>query len=191
MTHYVSRIISESIPRLVFVGLFLSCANDPRQVRDFLTEKNLPIAVAKDVNHYYKDSGRLSSKLSTALMKDFSNRQRHPYREFPEGVRIVNFENNGQDSITVLGDYALSYIKTHISELKENVVIINHSDASKLKTNQLFWDRKNKYFFTEERFVLTKIRDTITGISFESMENLRKYIAKNTTGDVFMSENEL
>ena len=107
-------------------------------------------------------------------MKDFSNRQKHPYKEFPRGVKIINFENNGQDSITILGDYALSYTKTHISELRRNVVIINHNDVSKLETDQLFWDQKNKYLFTEKNFVLTKIDDTITGTGFESMENLRK-----------------
>tara|TARA_B100000787_G_scaffold170052_1_gene163686 strand:- start:39741 stop:40313 length:573 start_codon:yes stop_codon:yes gene_type:complete len=185
------QIFKKSITAIIIVVMLFSCTNDSKKVRDFLAEKNLPIAVAKDTYHVYKDSGRVSSKLITSLLNDFSNRKNHPYNEFPEGIKIINFENNGKDSITVLGDYALSYSKTSISELKGNVVVINHTDASRLETDQLFWDQKNKYFFTEKSFILTKINDTVIGVGFESMENLKKYVAKRTTGNILTKENEL
>lgn len=181
----------KSIAAIIIVGMLFSCINDSKKVRDFLAEKNLPIAVAKDAHHIYKDSGRITSKLTTSLLNDFSNRKKHPYNEFPQGLKIINFENNGKDSITVFGDYALSYSKTSISELKGNVVVINHTDASRLETDQLFWDQKNKYFFTERSFVLTKTNDTVTGIGFESKENLNKYIAKKTKGNLLTNENEI
>ena len=85
----------------------------------------------------------------------------------------------------------MSYSKTSISELKGNVVVINHTDASRLETDQLFWDQKNKYFFTEKSFILTKINDTVIGVGFESMENLKKYVAKKTVGNIVTNENEL
>ncbi len=66
-----------------------------QKVRDFLADKNLPIGNAKDANHVYKDSGRITSKLITPLMLDFSNRKEHPYNEFPKGIKIINFEKNG------------------------------------------------------------------------------------------------
>ena len=181
----------KSIVAIIIVGMLFSCTNDSKKVRDFLAEKNLPIAVAKDAHHIYKDSGRITSKLTTSLLNDFSNRKKHPYNEFPEGIKIINFENNGKDSVTVFGDYALSYSKTSISELKGNVVVINHTDASRLETDQLFWDQKNKYFFTEKSFILTKINDTVIGVGFESMENLKKYVAKKTVGNIVTNENEL
>jgi len=70
-------------------------------------------------------------------------------------------------------------------------VVINHTDASRLETDQLFWDQKNKYFFTERSFVLTKINDTVIGVGFESKENLKKYVAKKTKGNLLTNENEL
>jgi|TARA_B110000459_G_scaffold72847_1_gene81815 LPS export ABC transporter protein LptC len=185
------HITKKSIATIMIVGMLFSCTNDSKKVRDFLAEKNLPIAVAKDAHHIYKDSGKITSKLTTSLLNDFSNRKKHPYNEFPEGIKIINFENNGKDSVTVFGDYALSYSKTSISELKGNVVVINHTDASRLETDQLFWDQKNKYFFTEKSFTLTKINDTVIGVGFESMENLKKYVAKKTVGNIVTNENEL
>ena len=187
----IVKIIRKSIALPISMAMLFSCTNDSKKVRDFLAEKNLPIAIAKDAHHVYKDSGRITSKLTTSLMNDFSNRKIHPYNEFPQGVKIINFEKNGLDSTTIIGDYALTYSKTSISELKGNVVVINHTDASRLETDQLFWDQKNKYFFTEKSFILTRINDTVIGVGFESMENLKKYVAKKTVGNIVTNENEL
>ena len=114
----VHKIVSKSIVVIFVTTMLFSCINDSNKVRDFLAEKNLPIAVAKDVYHVYKDSGRVSSKLMTPYLNDFSNRKNHPYKEFPKGIKIINFENNGKDSLTITGDYSLSYVKTSISEIK-------------------------------------------------------------------------
>lgn len=160
--------------------MLFSCSNNTQEVRDFLASKNLPIGVAKDAFHVYKDSGRITSKLITPLLLDFSNRKKHPYNEFPKGIKIINFE--GKDSVTITGDFALSYSKTSVSEIKGNVVVLNHSENSRLETEQLFWDQKTKYFFSEKAFTLTTLKDTIYGIGFESKEDLSKHLAKKTTG---------
>jgi hypothetical protein len=39
--------------------------------------------------------------------------------------------------------------------------------------------------------MLTKTNDTIIGVGFESMENLKKYVAKKTKGYVLTKENDL
>ena len=166
--------------------MLFSCSNNTQEVRDFLASKNLPIGVAKNAFHVYKDSGRITSKLITPLLKDFSNRNQHPYNEFPEGIKIVNFD--GLDSITITGDYALSYSKTEVSEIKGNVIVLNHAENSRLETEQLFWDQKTNYFFSEKAFVLRKSNDTIRGIGFECKEDLSKHLAKKTSGNLETTE---
>ena len=182
------KIISKSIAILYGTALLFSCNNNTQKVRDFLADKNLPVGTAKDAYHVYKDSGRITSKLITAVMLDFSNRTAHPYSEFPNGIKIVNFEKNGIDSVTITGGYALSYAKTSISEITGNVVVVNHTEKSRLETEQLFWDEKTKYFVSEKAFKLTKERDTIFGIGFESKDDLSKHMAKKTTGKLETSE---
>ena len=186
---FYKEIIKKSIVTTVVVAMLFSCSTNTQKVRDFLADKNLPVGSAKDAIHMYKDSGRISSKLITPLMLDFSNRKAHPYSEFPKGIKIINFENKGADSITILGDYALSYSKTSISEIKGNVVVINHTEKSKLETEELFWDEATKYFVSEKAFKLTKDSDTIFGIGFESKDDLTKHLAKKTTGRLETSEN--
>ncbi|WP_298782418.1 LPS export ABC transporter periplasmic protein LptC [uncultured Polaribacter sp.] len=180
-------ILLKSITVLLTVMLF-SCNTDTQKVRDFLADKNLPIGKAKDANHVYKDSGRITSKLLAPIMLDFSNRKSHPYTEFTDGIKIINFENKGLDSTTIIGDYCITYSKTSMSEIRGNVVVINHTENSKLETQQLFWDQKTKYFVSEKAFKLTKENDTIFGVGFESKEDLSKHLAKKTTGRLETTE---
>ena len=168
--------------------MLFSCSNSTQEVRNFLEEKNLPIGKAKEAYHIYKDSGRITSKLITPLLLDFSNRKNHPYNEFPKGIKIINFDNNGKDSVTIIGDYALSYAKTEVSEIKGNVVVLNHTDKSRLETEQLFWDQESKYFVSEKAFTMYKENDTIIGIGFECKEDLSKHLAKKTTGRIETKE---
>lgn len=161
--------------------LFFSCSNDIKEVRDFLADKNLPIGVAKNIHMVYKDSGYIATKLTSPLLYDFSNRKAHPYTEFPEGLHITKVQKNG-DSITVDGKYAITYSKTSISEIKDNVVIINHVSKYKLMTSQIFWDQKYHYYFTEKPFTFITPLDTIQGEGFESNESLSKWLVKNNSG---------
>ena len=185
---FYSHINVKNIAASCIVAMFFSCGNNSKEVNNFLITRNLPIGVAKNTKHIYKDSGRVTLKLITPLLKDFSNRTEHPYNEFPEGIKLITFENKEGDSITILGDYALTYTKTLISELKGDVVIVNHKDQSKLYTDQLFWDQNTDYFFSERKFKYTNPTDTIYGVGFESKKDLSKFSAKQTTGALTIKE---
>lgn len=183
--------ILKSIAVISLIAMLFSCTNDAKKVRDLLADKNLPIGVAKNAYHVYKDSGKVTSKLITPLLKDFSNRDEHPYNEFPEGIKIVSYDNDGKDSTTITGNYALSYAKTQVSEIKGNVVVFNHADSLKLETNQLFWDQREKYFFTEDGFRLTTPSSVINGYGFESKQDLSEWILKDITGEVETKQGDL
>lgn len=180
-------ILLKGITTILFVVMPFSCTNNSQEVKDFLANKNLPIGVAKDAFHVYKDSGRITSKLITPLLHDYSNRKEHPYNEFPKGVEIINFED--KDSVTITGNYALTYSKTMVSEIKGNVIVLNHTEQSRLTTTQLFWDQNTKYFFSEKPFTLTTPKDTIHGVGFECKEDLTEHLAKKTTGRLEATEN--
>ncbi len=154
-------------------------------------DKNLPIGVAKDVDHIHKDSGKVTSKLVTPLLLDFSNRKEHPYNEFPKGIRIVSYDKNKKDSTLIIGDYALTYARTRVSEIKGNVVVYNYTNERRLETNQLFWDQREKYFFTEDGFRVTSTKDTISGFGFESKQDLSAWIMKDITGEIEVNKESL
>ena len=183
--------INNSIAATFVVAMLFSCTNSKKEVRDFLADKNMPIGKAKNIYHVKKDSGKISSKTKAGIFYDFSNRKEHPYNEFPKGVTIVLIDKTEKDSTTIKGNYALTFTKTKVSEITGNVVILNHREKTKLETNQLFWDQKERYFFTEDGFRLTTPNGVINGFGFESKEDLTKWIAKDITGDIETIENEL
>ena len=180
--------IVKNIVTLSLVTMFFSCTNNSDEVKEFFTIKNSPIKISIDIYHVYKDSGRITSKMTTPLILDFSNRNEHPYNEFPKGLKLITFENGGKDSVTIIGNYALTYSKTMISELKDSVVIINHVDQTKLYTDQLFWDQNTDYFYSEKKFMMTTLTDTIYGVGFESKKDLTKFSARQYSSKHIIKE---
>jgi len=179
-------IISSSVV-IFLTTLLFSCTNKITEVRDFLADKNLPIGAADHISMIYKDSGNITTKMTSPLLLDFSNREEHPYTEFPEGIHITKIYNTG-DSLTVDGNYSISYSKTNVSELKEKVVIINHKEKYTLKTSQIFWDQKYHYYITEKPFVFITPTDTLEGEGIEATENLKKWHIKNNSGVLQVNE---
>lgn len=182
--------IFKNIVALLLVTMFFSCTNSVKEVNDFLADKNLPVGESEDVRHVYKDSGRIVFRLNTPLLYDFSNREVHPYTEYPDGIKLVTISNNGKDSTTVTGNYAKSYSKSEVSELIGNVIVYNHTEKSMLKTPQLYWDQKTNYFFTEKKFSLITEGDTIRGKGFESNMDLSGWLLKKIKGDIKIKEEE-
>jgi len=176
-----------NIAIVLTIAMFFSCTNDAKEVRDFLADKNLPIGEAYNIDHIHTDSGRVNIKMKAPIMLDFGNRDLHPYSEFPEGVKITSIKKNG-DSVTVEGDYAKSYTKTEISEIRNNVVIYNYAQKTKLETEQIYWDQKAHYYFTEKKFTFYTLTDTIKGVGFEASEDLKNWWVKNQSGVINIKE---
>lgn len=174
----------------VVLLVLVSCKNSSKEINDFLADKNLPIGVTENVNYVYKDSGKVTSRMVAPLYWDFTNRKLNPYYEFPKGIKIVRINSRTRDSITTLGDYAISYDVTRISEIIGNVVVINHHDGVILNTEQMYWDQKEEYYFTKSPFTIYTETDTITGVGFESKSDLSNWILNNTKGDFIVDQKE-
>ena len=180
--------IFKSIVTIGLVAMLFSCTNDVKAVKEFLSTKHLPIAVTNEFAHTYRDSGKTTSKLFSPLLKDFSNREVHPYSEFPKGLKLISFDTAKKDSTTTVADYAISFSKTLITELRGNVVITNHKDQTTLYTDQLFWDQNTDYFFSEKKFRLLSPDNDVSGIGFESKKDLSKFLAKKTSSEHLLNE---
>ncbi len=180
MTINVMHIL-KSIATLFMVAILFSCKNNAKEVQDFLADKNLPIGITEKVHFVHTDSARVTMKLYSLLMYDFSNRKAHPYFEFPKGIKITTLEKNG-DSVTIAGGYALRYLKTRVSEIKEHVVIRNYKKKLRLETSQLYWDENTNYFFTDVAFTFYTQLDTIKGVGFESKDDLSESWVKDLRG---------
>lgn len=139
--------IITGIVTAITVTMLFSCEGNLNRVRalDLLGEN--PQAVGKGLNLKYTDSGRVVATLKSPKMLDFTNMD-FPFREFPNGIEVEFFDKNRKKSI-VTAKYAVIYDETGLIDLQDNVVLIT-SDSTKLKAEQLFWDQKAGWIFTDK-----------------------------------------
>jgi LPS export ABC transporter protein LptC len=182
------NIIFKGIAITFLIAMLFSCVNNRKKINDFIADKNLPISVTKNIYLIHTDSGRMKSKMITKLLHDFSNRNKHPYQEFPKGIKLITFEKNG-DSTTVTANYARTYKNTEVSEIKGNVIVINHNKNIKLLTEQLFWDQKENYFFSNKKTILISGKDTLIGNDgFDANSDLTNANMMNNKGKLEIIE---
>ena len=136
------------------VAMFFSCEGGTiKDVQKANQSTFFPMGDADSINLKYTDSGRIVSALVSPKMLDYSNIT-NPFIEFPKGIKVTMYDNDGTISTTITSNYAVSYKRTDIIDLQGNVVIAS-TDGKKMETEQLYFDQKNEWFFTEKFFKFT------------------------------------
>ncbi|WP_375239798.1 LPS export ABC transporter periplasmic protein LptC [Aurantibacter sp.] len=158
--------------------LFFSCKNDFKSVSKIGVAAYDPVGVGDSINLKFTDSGKVKANLLSPKVYDYSNRQ-HSYSEFTEGVTLYIYENNEKN--TILSDYAIVNNTTDLIDLRGNVIIVTATNDS-LFTEQLYYDKENKWVFNNEP-VQFKSKEYVTnGIGFDSDEAFTKIEVLDVTG---------
>jgi len=145
--------------------MFFSCKNNFKEVQKIGISENEPIGVAENINLKYTDSGKIEAILLSPKMFDFSNRG-FKFSEFPDGIHLTLFDDENQKS-TVVADYAIVYNETDLMDLQGQVVIAT-KDNDTLFAEQLFYDQKKEWLFTNKPVTFRTGLDLIHGNGFDS-----------------------
>jgi len=161
---------NKTILRLLFVllgmSLLWSCESNLKVVSKINFSEFVPSGEADTINLKYTDSGKIKSILIAPKMLDYATVD-FPFTEFPVGVDLTIYDNK-QKRTFVRSDYAVSFKGTNIIDLRGNVKITSEA-GEKLETEQLYFDQKNEWFFTEKNFKFTDPKGSSTtgeGIDF-------------------------
>ncbi|HRB70583.1 LPS export ABC transporter periplasmic protein LptC [Flavobacterium sp. WV_118_3] len=163
------------------VTVFFSCESNFKDVQRINAVPFSPIGEAENVNLKYTDSGKIKAILVSPLLLDFSN-LKYPYTEFPKGVFVTLFDERGNKSY-VESDYAITYAKTDIIDLQGNVKITS-SDGKVLQTEQLYYDQKNEWFFTEKYFKFTDANSYLEGKGIDFSKDFSVMNAQQNRGEI-------
>ena len=79
-------------------------------------------------------------------MMNYSN-QPFPFYEFPKGINLTLLGKD-KDSSKVFSNTAKIYNDTDIIDLRGNVILIT-ADSDSLFTEQLYYDQKREWLFTD------------------------------------------
>lgn len=164
--------------------MFFSCNDSFNQVQKIGVSENEPIGIAENINLKHTDSGRVTANLLSPKRLDFTNRD-FPYNEFPEGITLYLFDEQNRKSI-VVADYAIVYDQTDLLDLQGNVVIT--SEGGVLKTEQLYYDQKKEWLFTNKPVTYKTETDIINGNGFDSDSKFKTAEVLEVTGIISVED---
>lgn len=172
---------------LSIVIICIGCEDNFKNIQDFNKTTFFPVGEAQNIYTQYIDSGRIKAILVSPQMFDYSNVY-NSYIEFPSGVSLTLYDEFKNEN-TVEADYAISYNKTELIDLRGNVVITTHQ-GRKLEADQLYYDQKNDWFYTLGKYKASTDNDNFTqgiGVDFDSKLNTVK--AQNSYAESIKKEN--
>lgn len=129
--------------------VLFSCESNFRDVQRINSVAFSPVGESEDINLRYTDSGKVKAAMTSPLMLDYTQLE-YGFNEFPKGVKITLYDAGGNKTY-IEANYGIRYENTDIMDLQKNVRI-STDDGKLLTTEQLFYDQKNEWFYTEHYF---------------------------------------
>ena len=181
--HYMT---SKKQPLFLFLVFFLavpflSCESNFKEVQRINVSEFAPSAEADDFDLKYTDSGRIKSILVSPKMLDYATVE-FPFTEFPKGISVTLFDNKEKKTY-VSANYALSYKGTDIIDLQGNVRITNETGQI-METEQLYFDQKNEWFFTERKFKFTDPKGVSVGEGLDFRKDFKIINSQRISGEI-------
>jgi LPS export ABC transporter protein LptC len=105
-----------------------------------------------------------------------------PFTEFPKGIRVTLYDKNAKKTV-VTSNYAVSYKQTGIIDLQDKVKIVS-DDGQILETQQLYYDQKNAWFFTERKYKFSSPKGVSNGQGIDFSKDFKVINSQRITGEV-------
>lgn len=170
---------------IILLMLIVGCESNFKEVQKINFSEFVPSGEADSINLKYTDSGRITAILLSPKMIDYSS-VAFPFTEFPKGVDVTLYDKNSKRTF-VKSDYATSYKLTNIIDLKGNVKITSQ-DGQILETDQLYFDQKNDWFFTEKSFKFTDPKGVSIGEGIDFSKDFKVINSQKIAGEVQSAE---
>ncbi|RKR09772.1 LPS export ABC transporter protein LptC [Flavobacterium sp. 90] len=167
------------------VTLFFGCESNFKDVQKFNFSEFVPGSDADTVNIKYTDSGRITGVLISRKMLDYSNLD-FPFTEFPVGLDVTLYDKK-QKRTFIRSNYAVSYKTTGIIDLQGKVKITSET-GQMLETEQLYFDQKNEWFYTERKFKLTDAKGVSYGQGIDFSKDFKVINSQRVSGEIESSE---
>ena len=144
--------------------------------------------VAEDINVKYTESSEIKASLKSKKMLDYPQ-VKYPFTHFPNKVFVTVYDQN-KNKTFIEANKATTYNKTHIIDLQGNVKITTH-DGKILETQQLYYNQKDNWFFTDAYFKLTdKNKSYFEGIGIDFDNQLKIINAQQNRAQLNNIKNE-
>ena len=169
------------------VTLFFSCEDSSATLKQINRFNENPVGVAHNIRLNYTDSAKVKAILTAPLHLDYTHLS-FQYSEFPEGLKIIFYNNENQEN-TVIADYGILYNQTKIVDLQGNVVLLSH-DGSRLETDQMYWDAEKEWLFTEKAFTFESVDYNLAATRLDTNKEFSKFQTGKLSGTIAVEEEQ-
>ena len=178
----------DSMPIAVMLLLFTaSCNGDNKEVVVVAFDPETTYTLrTTDYTTQFSDSGITRYR---AIAKEFLkfDKAKEPFSYFPEGIYVEKFDTLFNIEASLKADTAYNYEKKGLWKLIGNVRVEN-LEGKKFETSLLFWDQKEEKVYSDKYIRIQEDDKIITGIGFESNQNMTQYKIFNSQGVFPVSE---
>lgn len=165
----------------IFFFQLFSCESNFKDVQKINFSEFTPSGEAENFVLKYTDSGIIKSVLVSPKMLDYAS-VAYPFTEFPKGIDLTMYDQNGKKTF-VKSKYAISFKGTNIIDLQGEVTITNEENQ-KMTTEQLYFDQKTEWFYTEKNYIFTSSQGTITGQGVDFSKDFKIMNTQKLSGEV-------
>lgn len=178
---------------LLMTMLFLfSCSNDLKKNMMLEYEGKYPDESSTDVEIIYSDNGKKNFVIYAPLMNRYVPTEDAPecnYMDFPKGIKIVSFDEEGNEQSVLTADYAINDQHIRRMEARQNVVITNLQKHETIESEQIIWDKSNQKIYSETLVKQTKADGTVNyGDGFDADERFTKYTVWHPRGEMIAEQ---
>lgn len=156
---------------IAFAFVFSACNNDLKDIQNLNKKQLYATGEADSINVKYTDSAKIKAELYAVKMLDYG-KAKYSFNHFPNGIKVTVYDSNRNKNF-IVAKQATVYNKTGIINLVGDVKITSH-DGKVMQTQQMYYDQKNNWFFTENYFKVTdKNKSFFDGIGVDFDQNFK------------------
>ncbi len=172
---------------MLLLLLTIACSSEKKEIVDvaFDPEKTYTMK-ATEVNSLVSDSGLTRYRLNAKEWLVF-DKAKEPYWYFPEGIYVEKFDTLFQAEASIKADTAFYYSKQELWRLVGNVKV-ESLQGEKFDTSELFWNQKEGKVYSDKYIKIEQEDKVITGVGFESNQEMTQYKIFNSKGTFPVSE---
>lgn len=153
--------------------MLFSCENEMKVIQNLTSQDDLPAESAKDIIVYFSDSGHLKVVLESPELLKYGGED--PYMLFPSGIHVFFYDSIDALTSEIKSDYAISYEKKKMMEVRKNVVIYDHKKGKELLTEVLYWDQAKQLVWNDAFVTIKENGRIMHGDSMRANEDLEHF----------------
>ncbi|MDH4057165.1 MAG: LPS export ABC transporter periplasmic protein LptC [Cyclobacteriaceae bacterium] len=147
-------------------------------------EYNGPQSEAEKVELHYSEDQVVKVLLQADLVHEFQSGD----REFPKGIYIEFFDEQGVLSSKLRANHAYYTSKENLWKATGKVEVVNIEKNEQLNTEELFWQPAKQDIYTESFVTIRMQTEVIYGEGLEAKQDMSSYTIKKPQGEFALKE---